>query len=315
MEVSSIALREHRVDGITFDVVAFTGLTQDHLDYHGTMEAYFEAKADLFMPGRARRGVVMVDDSWGRALAENSSIPVTTVSSSDRAADWFASRSGDRVTIVGPEEAHVRLPVPTDFAVLNLAVSIAVCHLLGVSSQVAADAAVRARIPGRMEVVSTVDGINFVVDYAHTPDAIHQVVSSAASLRESGGGRVIVVVGAGGDRDPSKRAAMGSAAARAADVLFVTDDNPRSEDPAAIRASVLAGTSKAECRVYEVADRAEAIQRAVDEAVPSDIVLVLGKGHERTQEVGGHVLPFDDRHVLASFVRDRFGGGVEGDER
>lgn len=315
MEVSSIALREHRVDGITFDVAAFTGLTQDHLDYHGTMEAYFEAKADLFTLGRARHGVVAVDDSWGKALADASVIPFTTVSTSDRDADWYASRSGDRVSILGPGEAHVRLTVPTDFAVRNLTVSVAVCHLLGVSPQVAADAAVGARIPGRMEVVATVDGIDFVVDYAHTPDAIDQVVSTAASLRRSGAGRVIVVVGAGGDRDSSKRAAMGGAASHAADVLFVTDDNPRSEDPAAIRAAIIEGTTGAECRVHEVADRAEAIERAVDEAAPLDIVLVLGKGHERTQELGGHVLPFDDRHVLASFVKDRFGGGAEGDER
>lgn len=314
MEVSSIALRESRVDGITFDVAVFTGLTQDHLDYHGTMQAYFEAKAELFTPARARRGVVVIDDPWSRALIDRSSIPLVTVSGADRSADWFASRSEDQVSISGPEKARVRLPIPTDFAMTNLAVSVAVCHILGLPAQATAEAAVKARIPGRMEVVASVDDIDFVVDYAHTPDAIRQVVSSAAITRRRRGGRVIVVVGAGGDRDSSKREQMGHAASSDGDVLFVTDDNPRSEEPSAIRAAILRGAQRSECAVFEVPSRREAIERAVLEAAPGDAVLVLGKGHEQTQEVDGHVFAFDDRRVLASFVQSRFGGGEEGEQ-
>lgn len=315
MEVSSIALQECRVDAITFDIAAFTGLTQDHLDYHGTMQAYFEAKAALFTPERARRAVVVIDDTWGRALVEQAAIPITTVSSVDRSADWFVSRSNGRVTLTGPEAVQVALPIPTDFAMTNVAVAVSVCHLLGVSTGIAAQAAVNARIPGRMEVVKSVDGMEFVVDYAHTPDAIRQVVMAAAASRRSEQGRVIVVVGAGGDRDASKREEMGEAASRGSDVLFITDDNPRSEDPAEIRAALVRGAISDGGDVRETASRAEAIERAVNEAAPGDIVLVLGKGHETTQEVAGHVLAFDDRVVLASFVERRFGGGEEGDQR
>lgn len=315
MEVSSIALRESRADGITFDIAAFTGLTQDHLDYHGTMQAYFEAKAELFSPERARCGVVVIDDPWSQALVGHASIPLITVSSLDRSADWFASRSDDDVSIVGPEEVRVRLPIPTDFAMTNLALSIAMCQVLGLPAQAVAEAAVRARIPGRMEIVASVDGIDFVVDYAHTPDAIRQVVASAAAARRRRGGRVLVVVGAGGDRDATKREQMGDAAASGSDVLFVTDDNPRFEDPVAIRAAILQGAQRHGCSVFEIASRAEAIERAVHEAAAGDIVLVLGKGHESTQEVDGHVFAFDDRRVLASFVQGRFGGGEEGELR
>jgi UDP-N-acetylmuramoyl-L-alanyl-D-glutamate--2,6-diaminopimelate ligase len=262
MEVSSIALRESRVDGITFDVAAFTGLTQDHLDYHGTMQEYFEAKAELFTPDRARCGVVVVDDPWSRALVDRASIPLVTVSGIDRSADWFASRSDDEVFIVGPEEVRVRLPIPTDFAMTNLALSIAVSRELGLPAQACADAAVRARIPGRMEIVASIDDIDFIVDYAHTPDAIRQVVSSAAMVRRRRGGRVIVVMGAGGDRDATKRAEMGRAASSESDVLFVTDDNPRSEDPVAIRAAILQGAQGDHCSVFEVESRGEAIERS-----------------------------------------------------
>lgn len=315
MEVSSIALRECRVDAIKFDIAAFTGLTQDHLDYHGTMQAYFEAKAELFTPERARSAVVVVDDAWGRALMDRASIPITTVSSVDRSADWFVSRSKGLVSIQGPEAVQVELPIPTDFATTNVAVAVSVCHLLGVPARMSAQSAVNARIPGRMEVVKSIGDIEFIVDYAHTPDAIHKVVMAARASRKSEHSRVIVVVGAGGDRDASKREEMGQAASRDSDVLFITDDNPRSEDPAEIRAALMRGANASDGDVWEVASRDEAIERAVDEAAPGDIVLVLGKGHETTQEVAGHVLAFDDRLVLASFVQRRFGGGEEGEQR
>ena len=321
MEVSSIALCEHRVDGIEFDVSVFTGLSHDHLDYHGSMDAYFEAKADLFTRARSRRGVVEVDDEWGRRLVSASAIPMTTVSVTGVDADWTAHREGDDVLIVGPQTARVRLAVPTDFALSNLVLAVAVANTQGVTAQRAADSAARARVPGRMELVRTIEDMDFVVDYAHTPDAIAQVVAAAADRRRPIGGtviggtviggRVIVVVGAGGDRDPGKRAAMGRSAGSRADLVIVTDDNPRSEDPSSIREAVMRGVRECGCEAREVPDRRMAIQAAVQAAQPGDIVLVLGKGHETTQEIAGHVLAFDDREVLASFVEARFGSDGE----
>lgn len=311
MEVSSIALCEHRVDGIEFDVSAFTGLSHDHLDYHGSMDAYFEAKAELFTRVRSRCGVAVVDDEWGRRLVSASDIPMTTVSIGGSDADWIARREGDDVLIVGPQTCRVRLAVPTDFALANLVLAVAVAHTQGISAQSAADSAVRARVPGRMELVGRIEDIDFVVDYAHTPDAIAQVVAAAADHRRGSGGSVIVVVGAGGDRDPGKRHGMGRSAGSRSDLVIVTDDNPRSEDPSSIRGAVIQGVEASGCSVREIPDRRAAIKAAVDAARPGDIVLVLGKGHETTQEIAGHVLAFDDRAVLASFVEARFGSDGE----
>ena len=311
MEVSSIALCEHRVDGIEFDVSAFTGLSHDHLDYHGSMDAYFEAKAELFTHPRSRCGVVVVDDPWGRRLASTSPIPMTTVSVGESDADWTGKRQGDDVLIVGPETSRVRLVLPTDFALSNLVLAVAVAHTQGVPAQQAAESAARARVPGRMELVGTFEEIDFVVDYAHTPDAIARVVSAAADRRSASGGQVIVVLGAGGDRDPGKRAGMGRSAGNHAHLVIVTDDNPRSEEPSSIRRAVMRGVQESGCSAREVPDRRMAIQAAVQAAQPGDIVLVLGKGHETTQEITGHVLAFDDREVLASFIEARFGSDGE----
>jgi UDP-N-acetylmuramoyl-L-alanyl-D-glutamate--2,6-diaminopimelate ligase len=318
MEVSSIAVCEHRVDGIEFDVMGFTGLSHDHLDYHGSMDAYFEAKARMFTSGRCRSGVVVIDDSWGQDLAARASVPITTVTTRAGVdATWRARRTTSGVHIQGPQDASLSIPVPTDFAVANAALAIAIAHALGIDAQDAADALAVASVPGRMEVVARIDSGAFIVDYAHTPDAIERVVTAAAPTAahanpdDGTSGRVLVVLGAGGDRDPAKRSAMGQAAARA-DLVIVTDDNPRSEDPARIREAVRQGAQSVGAPVVEIADRAEAIGYAVDHARPGDVVLVLGKGHERTQEVQGRVVAFDDREVLASFVRRRFGAGGGG---
>jgi len=323
MEVSSIAVREHRVDGIEFDVMGFTGLSQDHLDYHGTMDAYFEAKADMFTPEHCKTGVVVVDDPWGRLLVERCDVPLATVSTRpDLDATWRARRMESGVRIQGPESATLAMPVSTGFAIANATLAIAIAHSLGVPAQLAADALSVTNVPGRMELVASIDSRDFLVDYAHTPDAIERVVQAAIEMRASRGGvasglgRVVVVVGAGGDRDPGKRAAMGRAASRAgADLVIVTDDNPRTEDPAEIRAAVRRGAEAGQAAVLEITPREEAIARAVQDAGPGDVVLVLGKGHETTQEIQGRVVAFDDRAVLASFIRQRFGvaGGGRGD--
>lgn len=318
MEVSSIAVREHRVDGIEFDVMGFTGLSHDHLDYHGTMDAYFEAKAEMFTARRCKAGVVVIDDPWGQRLAKRGAIPITTVSTRpDVDATWRARSTASGVQVEGPQSAFLKIPVATEFTIANTTLAIAIAHSLGVPAQLAADAVAVASVPGRMEVVASVDGCDFIVDYAHTPDAIDRVVSAAIAMhqsRRSGRdvvGRVLVVVGAGGDRDSGKRSAMGRAASQA-DVVIITDDNPRTEDPAQIRSSVRHGAESGRASVLEIAAREEAIARVVQEARPGDVVLVLGKGHEATQEVDGRVVAFDDREVLASFIRQRFGSGGGG---
>ena len=307
MEVSSIALSEHRVDGVVFDVAVFTGLSHDHLDYHATMEAYFAAKAELFTKERSRRGVVLIDDEWGERLARESAIPLETVSATGRAANWnMTAVDGGWVLTDGVDACDVRTPVGADFVVANAAVAIVAAFRVGVPLDVAADATETARIPGRMELVGRENGIDYIVDYAHTPDAIEQVVSAAARERAARGqGRVVVVIGAGGDRDPQKRLDMGTAASRA-DVVIVTDDNPRSENPADIRRQILEGVQGG-CEIHECDSRRDAIGLAVATARPGDVVLVLGKGHEATQEWSDGVIAFDDRQVLASFIHDRRG--------
>ena len=306
MEVSSIALAEHRVDGLAYDVAAFTNLSQDHLDYHGTMEAYYTAKAELFTPAHSRSAVVGIDDEWGRRLVIDSRVPTRTWSLSDASATWQGERAGAVVVMSGPEEGPVpmRVPMPGAFNAANALCAYAVLR----QARVAPDAAVAgiesARVPGRMQTIASEHGVTGVVDYAHSPDAIERVLIAA---RETSSGRLIAVLGAGGDRDRGKRAVMGHTAVRLADVVIVTDDNPRSEDPATIRAAIMDGTQGVDVAdersgravVVEEADRRAAITVAVGMAEAGDMVLVLGKGHEQGQDIGGVVTPFDDLTVLA----------------
>ncbi len=308
MEVSSIAIEEHRVDGMVFDVVAFTNLTQDHLDYHGTMADYFRAKAELFTPRHAGRGIVGVDDEWGRALAAGAEIPIRTWSLLDPHADWHVTRDASGLSVVGPDGVRNRLvvPMPGAFNVANAVCAIAQLDAAGVALDDAVEGIARARVPGRMEIAGDVAGVQGVVDYAHSPDAVERVLRAARDARE---GRVIVVLGAGGDRDRAKRPLMGQVAARLADVVVVTDDNPRSEDPAEIRRQVLDGTGdvppQERAEVMNVGDRAAAITVAVESAESGDMVLVLGKGHEQGQEAAGVVTPFDDATVLRAALEAR----------
>ncbi len=314
MEVSSHALSLGRVDGVQFDLAVFTNLSRDHLDFHGDMESYFEAKATLYAPSRASAALICTDDAWGVRLAGRAAalgLPVTRYGLAGDA-DWTARdvRVADRgittFEVRGP--SGLRLPagvaLPGRFNVANALGALAAAVHLGEDPQGAADA-IRAcpGVPGRMERVDAGQELLAYVDYAHTPDAVERAIAAA---REVCHGRVVVVLGCGGDRDRDKRPIMGEVAARDADVLVITDDNPRSESPATIRAAIMEGAMRvgrgARAEVHDEGDRRAAIALAVHRAGPGDAVLVLGKGHEQGQEAAGVITPFDDRIELRSAV-------------
>lgn len=307
MEVSSHALELGRVDGMRFAVGAFTNLSRDHLDFHPNMAAYFEAKAGLFDPAsprHARTAVVCVDDDAGRAMAARAGTAIT-VSAGGRTADWRVdgvtaiAGGGQEFTAIDP--AGVQHPVgirlPGDYNIANCLVALAILDAVGVPPEQAAPGLREARVPGRLEPVDRGQDFLAVVDYAHKPGALGAVL---ATLRHDRRGRLAVVFGAGGDRDPGKRGPMGQVAAELADLVVVTDDNPRGEDAAAIRQAILAGATAGPARLVEIADRRAAIDYAVAWARPGDVVLVAGKGHETGQMVGGRSRPFDDRVELAA---------------
>lgn len=307
MEVSSHALVLGRVAGMQFDVAVFTGLSQDHLDFHGTMEDYFAAKARLFTPEFARNAVINVDTEWGARLARECEIPHRTYSI-EGAADWqavdlaFVDAGRMRYRVVGPTECDLRveLAMPGRFNLANSLAAIAAAHELGLDLELATAGLADVVVPGRLERVDCGQDFVALVDYAHTPDAVERALEVA---RACAAGRVIAVLGCGGDRDAAKRTPMGEVAAAGAQLVIVTDDNPRSEDPAVIRAALLAGANGGPASVIEVPNRMTAIHRACREARPGDCVIVLGKGHETGQEVHGVITPFDDREVLAEAVR------------
>lgn len=314
MEVSSHALVMGRVDGVIFDVAAFTNLGRDHLDFHADVEDYFAAKASLFTAERARLGLVNIDDEYGRRLLDQATIPMRSFSASGSPADWMAldlvmRPTGSTFTVQGPTgdrfPAEVRLT--GDFNVANALCAIACLGEAGFDpTEVARGISASAGVPGRLEQVDVGQDFMAVVDYAHKPDAVSAALNA---LRPLTNGRLIIVIGAGGDRDLGKRSLMGASAARLADVLIVTDDNPRTEDPATIRAAMLAGAREVSetlrAQVLEVGDRREAIRLAVSSANAGDTVIVAGKGHETGQEIGGTVHPFDDRLVLREALGDR----------
>ncbi len=301
MEVSSHALVMGRVGGVVYDVGVFLNLGRDHLDFHRDMEDYFAAKALLFTPEHARRGLVTIDDSWGERLVAAASVPVETLSSTGRDADWRAeeielSATGATFRVRGPGvDVAAGCPIPGGFNVGNTLAAVAAGVTAGYDAEELARAiAAGPGVPGRLEAIDEGQDFVVVVDYAHKPDAVSAALSTLRPLTR---GRLVVVLGAGGDRDPGKRPEMGRLAAEGADVLVVTDDNPRSEDPDAIRAAILGGTTGGRAEVLEIGDRRAAIAEAVRRARPGDVVLIAGKGHESGQEVAGVMHPFDDRVV------------------
>ncbi|RLV48958.1 UDP-N-acetylmuramoyl-L-alanyl-D-glutamate--2,6-diaminopimelate ligase [Nocardioides mangrovicus] len=307
MEVSSHALVMGRVDGVVFDVAVFTNLGRDHLDFHRDLEEYFAAKASLFTPQRARRGLVNVDDEHGRRLVDEAGIAITTFSTAGADADWRAvdvelRPDGASFTVVGPDGSFAAgVPLPGTFNVANALAAVAAAGEAGLDVEaVAAGIAAGGGVPGRLERIDAGQDWLAVVDYAHKPDAVEAALGALLPVTR---GRLVVVIGAGGDRDPGKRPLMGEIAARLADVVIVTDDNPRTEDPAAIRRAVLDGIPPdTSAEVHEVDRRRQAIALAVSLARPGDVVLVAGKGHETGQEVDGVVHPFDDREVLRELI-------------
>jgi UDP-N-acetylmuramoyl-L-alanyl-D-glutamate--2,6-diaminopimelate ligase len=310
MEVSSHALVQGRVDGFVFDVAVFLNLGRDHLDFHHDLEDYFLAKAALFTPERARHAVVNVDDAHGRRLRELTPLPVTTFSTDGNPADWRGvnirpHRLGTDLEVLGPEGLAIDLsvPLPGAFNVSNALAVVAALATIGHDpAELAAGIASSTGVPGRMERVEAGQPFTAIVDYAHKPDAVTAVLTA---LRPVTAGRLIIVIGAGGDRDHGKRPLMGEAAARHADVVIVTDDNPRSERAASIRTAVMEGSAAGPGLAIEVADRRDAIEHAVAMAHLGDTVVVAGKGHERGQEVDGVVHPFDDREVLVELIEAR----------
>ncbi|MFI2369659.1 UDP-N-acetylmuramoyl-L-alanyl-D-glutamate--2,6-diaminopimelate ligase [Streptomyces sp. NPDC018833] len=312
MEVSSHALVLGRVDGCVFDVALFNNLSPEHMEFHSGMDDYFQAKAQLFTPRRSREGVVNFDDEYGRRLVAEATVPVTTFSAEGHPdADWRAEdvevgATGSTFTAVGPKGERVRAeaPLPGTFNVANTLAAIVTLAVAGIEPQTAADGiAVVPGVPGRLERVDAGQPYLAVVDYAHKTDAVESVLRSLRKVTE---GRLHVVLGCGGERDVTKRGPMGAAVARLADTAVLTSDNPRSEDPLAILAAMLAGA--AEVPIHErgdvlvEADRAAAIAAAVARALPGDTVLVAGKGHEQGQDIAGVVRPFDDRQVLRAAI-------------
>ena len=292
MEVSSHALELHRADAIHWAVAIFTNLTQDHLDFHPTMEDYFAAKRRLFEAG-PRAAVVNVDDPYGRRLAEDLPDVLTFgVESPDaalRATDVAFGLTGSTFTVEG---RTVGTPLPGRFNVLNALGALAAARALGVADNTSIAALAGAgRVPGRFEPVEAGQPFAVLVDYAHTPDSLENVLRAAREIAQR---RVIVVFGAGGDRDRGKRPLMGRAARTLADLVVVTSDNPRSEDPEAIIAEITEGTGSGP-GVEAMVDRRAAIGHAVELAQEGDVVVIAGKGHEQGQEfAGGRKIPFDD---------------------
>jgi UDP-N-acetylmuramoyl-L-alanyl-D-glutamate--2,6-diaminopimelate ligase len=305
IEISSHALAQHRSDGLMVDVALFTNLSQDHLDFHPSMEAYFEAKRRLFRPAHARHGVINADDPWGRRVLAAGEIAATSYAVATAAdvvaTDVHIGRDGIRFTV---EDVEIRSALRGAFNVSNCLGVVAVARALQIDDAATADgiAALEA-VPGRMEPIDVGQPFTVVVDYAHTPDSIDSVLRGARPLAD---GQVIIVFGCGGDRDQAKRPAMGRAASDGADLVIVTTDNPRSEDPERIIADVLTGVPPTAAVIVEP-DRRAAIREAVDAAGPGDVVVIAGKGHETAQEIDGRFEPFDDRVVAREALEARLG--------
>jgi UDP-N-acetylmuramoyl-L-alanyl-D-glutamate--2,6-diaminopimelate ligase len=307
MEVSSHAIVQHRIDGVRFSAAGFTNLSQDHLDFHGTMENYYQAKRALFEANIAERAFINIDNEYGQRLSSEISIPTSTLSLSNKKATWhfdsmIHSTGGWELSIRGEGgvliEGHFNLLGEHNLE--NLLLAVAIAFNSGVDPLVIGNSLTKLKgAPGRLEKVLSGQKFVALVDYAHTPDAVERVLGSLQ--RVSSETRIIGVLGCGGNRDASKRGLMGKALRKACDVAIFTSDNPRDEDPSAILQSMTEGIQLDDSALV-IVDRREAIATAVATANDGDIVVVLGKGHESGQEIKGVKVPFDDRVELASAI-------------
>lgn len=326
LEASSHAIVLHRLDGTVVDVAGFTNLQRDHLDFHKTMEGYLDAKARLFTPELARRAVICVDDPWGVALAERvmaaGELPVERLRTrrGGAAADWWVTdarvsmtEAATTFTLHGPdgERVEASCPLPGEVNVQNAALALVMTIRVGVPAPVAVAALAGAHeIPGRMQRITRRDGLRglCIVDFAHTPDALELTLTA---VRQITPGRLIIVFGSDGDRDQGKRPLLGEVAARLADVLVVTDENPRSEDPGTIRAAVLDGVRSVRPDLADVEEvttwRGDAVRRGVELCGPQDTVIVTGKGHEPFLEMAGEFIRYNDAPVMRQAAEAKWG--------
>lgn len=320
LEASSHGIDQRRLDGVRLKAAAFTNLQRDHLDYHATMAAYFEAKARLFLDLLPENGtaVVHAGDEWGQVLRDRVQQRGQTcltygTKTADLALTGRALAPGGQALTISAlgETAEVIFPVLGSFQAENLLAALGLVIAAGVPVAAALAAIPSLRpVPGRMETVGSLNGATVIVDYAHKPGALDEVLSAARRTMKSGA-RLHVVVGCGGDRDAGKRPIMGSIASRRADRAVITDDNPRSEDAATIRKAVLAGCD-GEAEIIEIGDRAAAIAGAIAALQPDDVLVIAGKGHESGQIIGSETLPFDDREVAAQAIASHGGQVIWG---
>ena len=306
MEVSSHALYLDRVRSISFEVGAFTNLTEDHLDFHKTMEAYAEAKSRLF--SISKHAVINLDDEYSEYMLERAKCPVFTYSTERNDADITAKDI--RLTpegimfrsLVGFEIITVKLGIPGMFSAYNALTALSVCIVLGIEAKAAANALAHCRgVMGRAEVFQTGRDFSVIIDYAHTPDALSNILRTVRGFAK---GRVVLVFGCGGDRDRDKRPIMGTIAGRLADYVYVTSDNPRTEQPMDIIGNITAGMKNTKAAYEVIENRREAIKAAVQNAKTGDVIILAGKGHETYQIIGTEKLHFDEREVLADILSE-----------
>ena len=307
MEVSSHAIDQGRIKGAKYEVVAFSNLTQDHLDYHLSMENYFQAKANLFATEYAKAAVINIDDSYGKKLSKQVKIPVVTVSRKDSTADWYLAKAEIKnglyqveIKSKSGEILSENFALLGDYNLDNLLLAVAIVSSAGLSlDKIASTISKLQSVPGRLESINAGQKFTALVDYAHTPDAVERVI---ATVKSATSGKIIGVLGCGGDRDASKRSLMGHALFNGCDLAIFTSDNPRSESAEAILKQMTAGIDLGKKGLVEL-DRKSAINLAVENAQSGDVVLLMGKGHESGQEVNSVVTPFDDRVELAESIK------------
>ena len=307
MEVSSHAIDQGRIKGAKYEVVAFSNLTQDHLDYHLSMENYFQAKANLFATEYAKAAVINIDDSYGKKLSKQVKIPVVTVSRKESTADLYLAKAEIKnglyqveIKSKSGEILSENFALLGDYNLDNLLLAVAIVSSAGLSlDKIASTISKLQSVPGRLESINAGQKFTALVDYAHTPDAVERVI---ATVKSATSGKIIGVLGCGGDRDASKRSLMGHALFNGCDLAIFTSDNPRSESAEAILKQMTAGIDLGKKGLVEI-DRKSAINLAVENAQSGDVVLLMGKGHESGQEVNAVVTPFDDRVELAESIK------------